>query len=326
MDKQLLADILTAQEEESRRRLTHSTPLPDYSAILGNGIIKGLASVPDFFLGGPIVTPQELFPEAGLPSLSETPVQDYLSERRFIEDDPSLSTDTASQHIDTGGQLVGNLLASGLPLRSMVRGGAIGGAGIRHSKPSAQVHPAPEIAALKPLDTPDPFSLPTARAPISRTGLPDIELSDRERLVRALEAVEEQAIRLREPKLPADIELDRLGSAMMEAYHKTQDLNLPIDERIRWAKEFAKRKADYIKAGKPTGQTFDLKREANGVYRQGDELEDPLERIGKAMMEAQRKSMDQSLSQAERDRWTAKFIRLRDEYVGDAPPGKPDGF
>jgi hypothetical protein len=89
MNQQLLADILAAQEAESRRRMTHdfsadATP-PDPGAILKNSLLKGMADIPDLAYQASRGPWNPLHPQ--LP-LAPTPVNDYLTELGITHDDP----------------------------------------------------------------------------------------------------------------------------------------------------------------------------------------------------------------------------------------------
>jgi hypothetical protein len=89
MNQQLLASILSAQEQESQRRMTHqfsadATPV-DPGAILKNSLIEGMADIPDMAYQAMRGPWNPMMPQ--LP-LEPTPVNDYLRDQGITHDDP----------------------------------------------------------------------------------------------------------------------------------------------------------------------------------------------------------------------------------------------
>lgn len=109
------AQIRAAAEEESRRRLAHGAPLPDIGPVFQQALIRGAASVPEFFLSGSI-TPYAM-------PLSETPLQDYLRSTGVLTERGE-PVDAPGRAAATAGEWLGGLAAGGINPASVVRGGA----------------------------------------------------------------------------------------------------------------------------------------------------------------------------------------------------------
>jgi hypothetical protein len=101
--------IRAAQEEESRRRMTHPPPLPDYGEIFRQNFLLGLiADLPDFFTQAAHGPWAPLSPSP----LSLTPVQDYMRAQGVLTE-KATPTDEPGEAIALvsclGGGLIGGV-------------------------------------------------------------------------------------------------------------------------------------------------------------------------------------------------------------------------